>query len=84
MSVGTEAHTETKSVEVKLKLANSDLALKSQIPGEVVIHTQGKRKIFPVTENVGQRTLALPFFNELTEPEINRIVETLKTVISHG
>ncbi len=33
---------------------------------------------FPVTEDVSQRTLALPFFNDLTEEQINTVVQTLK------
>jgi len=33
---------------------------------------------FKVTENVSQRTLALPFYNDLKEKEINFIVENLK------
>jgi len=36
---------------------------------------------FPVTENVGARTLALPFFNNLKEEEINTVVAALKEII---
>ncbi|MGB9862616.1 MAG: DegT/DnrJ/EryC1/StrS family aminotransferase [Candidatus Saccharicenans sp.] len=35
----------------------------------------------PVTEDIGQRTLALPFHNNLTEEEIDIVVEALKEVI---
>lgn len=37
-------------VPVKLKIANADQALKADMRGNVVIRTQGKRKIFPVPE----------------------------------
>jgi perosamine synthetase len=36
---------------------------------------------FPVTENTSKRTLALPFFNNLTEKEIDFIVKSLKEII---
>ena len=36
---------------------------------------------FPVAENVSERTLALPFFNDLTEKEIDSVVKNLKEVI---
>ncbi len=37
---------------------------------------------FPITENIGQRTLALPFFNNLTKKEIDFIVKNLTEVLS--
>lgn len=36
---------------------------------------------FPVTENIGKRTLALPFFNSITEKEIDFVVENLQEII---
>lgn len=36
---------------------------------------------FPVAEDISRRTLALPFFNNLTEKEIDFVVKTLKEVI---
>lgn len=36
---------------------------------------------FPVAENISSRTLALPFFNNLTEAQINFTVENLKKAI---
>ncbi|MBU3934804.1 DegT/DnrJ/EryC1/StrS family aminotransferase [Patescibacteria group bacterium] len=35
----------------------------------------------PVTEDIGKRTLALPFFNNITEKEINFVVRNLKEII---
>jgi perosamine synthetase len=35
----------------------------------------------PVTESIAARTLALPFFNRLTEPEIAEVVRTLRTAL---
>jgi len=37
---------------------------------------------FPVAENISKRTLALPFFNNLTEKEIDFVVKNLKEIIS--
>jgi perosamine synthetase len=37
----------------------------------------------PVTESVAARTLALPFFNRLTEPEIAEVTATLRTALAH-
>jgi len=36
---------------------------------------------FPVTEAVAERTLALPFYNDLTEKEIDCIAKTLKGLL---
>ncbi len=36
---------------------------------------------FPVTENVSRRTLALPFFNRLSEQEARAVVDALKTAL---
>lgn len=38
--------------------------------------------MFPVAESVSRRTLALPFFNRLTEREIEYIVQTLGLMLS--
>jgi perosamine synthetase len=38
---------------------------------------------FPVCENISQRTLALPFFNNLSEKEIDFVVKNLKEAISN-
>lgn len=42
-----------------------------------------KRGMFPVAENIASRTLALPFFNNLKEEEIDFVVKSLKEII-HG
>ncbi len=39
---------------------------------------------FPVTESVSSRTIALPFYNNLTEEQIAYVVETLKKIIAGG
>ena len=36
---------------------------------------------FPIAESVSQRTIALPFFNRLDEPQVNLIVHTLQVMI---
>ncbi len=42
-------------------------------------HTEGE---FPVCEDVARRSLALPFFPELTEGQIERVATALKDVLS--
>src|SRR3989344_5114487 len=37
---------------------------------------------YPVSENVSKRTLALPFFNNLKEQEVNLVVKNLKEVMN--
>lgn len=37
---------------------------------------------FPITENIGKRTLALPFFNDLKEKDINFIVKSLEEILN--
>ena len=39
---------------------------------------------FPVTEDVGGRTIALPFFNNLKEEQIDYVVEKLKEGIENS
>jgi len=36
---------------------------------------------FPICENISQRTIALPFYNNLREVEINYVVKNLKEII---
>lgn len=36
---------------------------------------------FPICENISQRTVALPFYNNLKEKEINYVVKNLKEII---
>lgn len=40
-----------------------------------------KKGNFPVTEDISQRTLALPFYNNLSEKEIEFVVKSLKDAI---
>lgn len=39
---------------------------------------------FPITENISKRTIALPFYSNISEKEINLVVKTLKEIIHHG
>ena len=39
---------------------------------------------FPVTEDVAGRTIALPFFNNLKEKQINYVMEKLKEGIARS
>lgn len=41
-----------------------------------------KKGDFPVTERVSERTIALPFYNNLKEEEIDYVCETLKAIIA--
>jgi len=40
--------------------------------------------VFPVTEDVSGRTIALPFFNDLKEEQIDYVVEKLKEGIKNS
>ena len=42
-----------------------------------------KEGTFPIAENISKRTLALPFFNNLSEKEINFVVKNLKEIIEN-
>jgi perosamine synthetase len=42
-----------------------------------------KKGLLPVTESVCDRTIALPFHNRLSEREIDRVVQTLTSVVTH-
>ena len=41
-----------------------------------------KKGDFPITENISQRTIALPFYNNLKQKEINYVVKILRSSIS--
>ncbi|MCX6718058.1 MAG: DegT/DnrJ/EryC1/StrS family aminotransferase [Candidatus Staskawiczbacteria bacterium] len=43
-----------------------------------------KKGDFPVAENISKRTLALPFFNNLTEKEIDFVVKNLKEILENA
>jgi len=38
----------------------------------------------PVTEDVADRVLALPFFNQMTEPEVREVCDTLKESLAEA
>jgi len=40
-----------------------------------------KKGDFPITENVSEKTIALPFYNRLTDTEIETVVRELKKII---
>ena len=40
-----------------------------------------RRGNFPVTEYIADRTLALPFFNRLTEEQIDEVVQNLQRML---
>ena len=42
-----------------------------------------KQGDFPVTEHASERTIALPFYNNLSEPEIDFVVGNLKEIVSN-
>lgn len=39
---------------------------------------------FPIAENISRRTLALPFYNNLTEKKVNFVVESLKEILKNA
>ena len=40
-----------------------------------------KKGDFPVTEHISERTIALPFYNNLSETEVDFVVENLKEIV---
>jgi perosamine synthetase len=44
-------------------------------------HFGFKEGDFPITEHVSERTIALPFYNNLTEEQIEHVVESLKRLL---
>lgn len=36
---------------------------------------------FPITEHIASRTIALPFYNNLTEGEVDYVVENLDDIL---
>jgi perosamine synthetase len=40
-----------------------------------------KKGNFPITEHVSERTIALPFYSKLAEPEVNFVVDNLKGTV---
>jgi len=40
-----------------------------------------KKRDFPIAENISKRTLALPFFSNMTEKEIDSVIENLKEIL---
>ena len=41
-----------------------------------------KRGDFPVTESISDRSIALPFFNTITEKQIDYVVKNLKEIVA--
>lgn len=41
-----------------------------------------KKGDFPITEHISERTIALPFYNNLTEKDIDFVVQTLKEMVA--
>ena len=41
-----------------------------------------KKGDFPITEYVSERTIALPFYSKLTEPEIDSVIGNLKKIVA--
>jgi len=41
-----------------------------------------KKGDFPVTESISQRTIALPFYNNLKERDIDYVVKKLKKTLN--
>lgn len=39
--------------------------------------------MFPIAESVSQRTIALPFFNSMTEDDVATVCQTLELLVSH-
>jgi len=44
-------------------------------------HRQCCKADFPITESVAARTIALPFYNNLTEGEVDCVVDNLADIL---
>jgi len=49
LSVVADARPQANGSEVKIKIPNPDFTLKPDIPGDVIVRTQAKKKIFPIS-----------------------------------
>jgi perosamine synthetase len=43
-----------------------------------------KQGDFPVTEHISERTIALPFYNNLSETEIDFVVQSMKEIVANA
>jgi RND family efflux transporter MFP subunit len=76
-NVGALANAEAGGVEVKLNLANPDLFLKAELPGEVVIRTQGRKKVLPVVESALVKTEKSTYVYKIEGSRVRRVAVEL-------
>lgn len=78
-SVGTEGGSSNGGVDVKLKLDNPDLTLKTDLQGTVEIRTQGRRKVVIVPESAVVRSERSAYLYKLSGERAQRVAVDLGT-----
>ncbi|HSA58679.1 MAG TPA: efflux RND transporter periplasmic adaptor subunit [bacterium] len=78
-SVGTEGGSSNGGVEVKLKVANPDLTLKTDLQGTVEIRTQQRRKIVSVPEAAIVKTERSSYVYKVAGEKAQRVAVDIGT-----
>jgi RND family efflux transporter MFP subunit len=77
--IGSEGGSSNGGVEVKLKLANPDLTLKSDLQGTVEIRTQARRKVVSVPEAAVVKSERSAYVYKLSGEKAQRVAVDLGT-----
>jgi len=67
-----------KMAEKGIQCSNYFVPIHLQKPYRKLGYREGK---YPVTERIAARTIALPFYNRLTEAEVDAVVDSLKAAL---
>lgn len=78
-SIGSEAGSNGSGVEVKLKIANPDLTIKSELKGTVEIRTAARRKIVTVPESAIVKTERSAYVYKVAGNKADRVAVDLGT-----
>lgn len=78
-TIGTEGGSSNGGIEVKLKLANPDLTLKTDLQGTVEIRTAARRKIVSVPEAAVVKTERSAYVYKLSGEKAQRVAVDLGT-----
>ena len=65
----------------RLRISRAERMCFAQLPRERFGHRPGE---FPVTEDVAARSIALPFFPQLREEQIERVARSLAVVLGQA
>lgn len=76
-SIGAETKGEGHGVGVVITIPNSDFALKTDMMGQITIHTQGKRKLLLVTDSAIEKTEKSHFIYKIEGNKVKRVAVDL-------